>query len=381
MANVVDKIGKECCGCGACVNACPKDALVFKEDSEGFAIPWIDRDRCVDCSVCVGVCPVVNQFDKHYPDKVFAVKNLDQQERLRSSSGGVFLPLAREIVRRGGVVFGVEFAPDFRSARHAFASDNEGILRFSGSKYLQSDTGDAFLRAKEFLESGIPVLYTGTPCQIAGLKHYLRKDYGNLFTVDLVCHGVPSPMVWRKYLDSLSLKDISWVDFRDKCTGWKRFSLVVKDGSGNVLFSEREDDNVYMQGFLKNLYLRPSCYRCPSRRGRSGSDLTIADYWGVKKYYPYFDDNDGVGLVLVNTARGLSLFESVRFESIETAYHEAIAKNPAIERNFTQLAGRETFFERLPSSRNVSKLIGRFTREPFKKRFSKKMKRFFRRFM
>lgn len=375
MATVNNPFVEGCCGCGACLNVCPKNAISFREDAEGFAYPSVDEGKCIDCSLCVKVCPVLSPDVERLPLKVYAAKNRDLQERIQSSSGGMFLPLAREVLRLGGQVFGVEFSEDFRSARHACASDADGVKRFSGSKYIQSDTGRTYSQTKMFLENGVPVLYSGTPCQIAGLRKFLRKDYENLYTVDLVCHGVPSPGIWRRYMDETAPEGTASVNFRDKVTGWKRFSLVMKDSSGKVLFSQREDENVFMDGFLKNLYLRPSCYLCPARKGRSGSDLTIADYWHLKKTLPDFDDNTGVGLVLVNTAKGARLFDSVDFERVETPYAPASAGNPAIENDFRPLKGREAFFRKAVRAKRIVPLIRKYTRDPFALRLRKRLKK------
>ena len=375
MATVNNPFVEGCCGCGACLNVCPKNAISFREDAEGFAYPSVDEGKCIDCSLCVKVCPVLSPDVERLPLKVYAAKNRDLQERIQSSSGGMFLPLAREVLRQGGQVFGVEFSEDFRSARHACASDADGVKRFSGSKYIQSDTGRTYSQTKMFLENGVPVLYSGTPCQIAGLRKFLRKDYENLYTVDLVCHGVPSPGIWRRYMDETAPEGTASVNFRDKVTGWKRFSLVMKDSSGKVLFSQREDENVFMDGFLKNLYLRPSCYLCPARKGRSGSDLTIADYWHLKKTLPDFDDNTGVGLVLVNTAKGARLFDSVDFERVETPYAPASAGNPAIENDFRPLKGREAFFRKAVRAKRIVPLIRKYTRDPFALRLRKRLKK------
>ena len=375
MATVNNPFVEGCCGCGACLNVCPKNAISFREDAEGFAYPLVDEGKCIDCSLCIKVCPVLSPDVERLPLKVYAAKNRDLQERIQSSSGGMFLPLAREVLRQGGQVFGVEFSEDFRSARHACASDADGVKRFSGSKYIQSDTGRTYSMTKMFLENGVPVLYSGTPCQIAGLRKFLRKDYENLYTVDLVCHGVPSPGIWRRYMDETAPEGTASVNFRDKVTGWKRFSLVMKDSSGKVLFSQREDENVFMDGFLKNLYLRPSCYRCPARKGRSGSDLTIADYWHLKKTLPDFDDNTGVGLVLVNTAKGARLFDSVDFERVETPYAPASAGNPAIENDFRPLKGREAFFRKAARAKRIVPLIRKYTRDPFALRLRKRLKK------
>lgn len=375
MSNVNDPKVDGCSGCGACLNICPKKAISSAEDNEGFMYPSVDEGKCVGCSLCVKVCPVLDEAEEKRPLKVFAAKNKDFAERRSSTSGGIFLPLAHEIIRRGGAVFGVEMSQDFLYARHACAESMDDVRRFSGSKYLQSDTAGTYSMVKSLLSEGRPVLYSGTPCQISGLKHFLGRDWPGLFTVDIICHGVPSPKVWRMYLASLGTAGVSSVGFRDKVTGWKVSSLVIRDGRGKVALSETIDRNIYLQGFLRNLYMRPSCHRCPSKAGRSGSDLTIADFWGIRKFHPEFDDNDGVGLVFVNTPAGESLFGSLDFEKISCSYDEAVLKNASYYKSSPVHAGREDFFGRLDRTRNIRALISRYISDPYKVR----LKRFLRR--
>lgn len=197
MISIKDK--KACCGCGACVQRCPKQCITLHEDSEGFLYPVADASVCINCGLCEKVCPVINQHTAHEPLQTFAAKNPNEAVRAASSSGGVFTMLAESVIKSGGVVFGAAFDQQWKVV-HTCATTIEGLQKFRGSKYLQSQTNNTFREAETYLRQGRQVLYSGTPCQVAGLKKYLRKDYDNLLTLDFICHGVPSPGVFRTYL-------------------------------------------------------------------------------------------------------------------------------------------------------------------------------------
>ena len=249
MIEIVDK--HKCCGCAACVQVCPKQCISFNEDEQGFRYPSVDNVVCVNCGLCERVCPVLNQDESKQPLQVYAAKNPNEKIRLMSSSGGIFTMLAESIIDQGGVVFGARFDEKWE-VEHAYTETKDGLEPFRGSKYVQSRIGNTYQQVKEFLLSGREVLFTGTPCQIAGLKRFLRRDYENLLTVDVVCHGVPSPLVWRTYLKdfvmcpkgttekntvSISLNEkpvITGISFRDKSTGWKKYGFIVHGKSSEV---------------------------------------------------------------------------------------------------------------------------------------------------
>ena len=375
MISITNK--QDCCGCHACASVCAKRSITMQEDNEGFLYPVVDANTCTDCGLCEKVCPVINQDKPRKPLKVYAAKNRNEEIRRQSSSGGIFTPLAEAVIRDGGVVFGAKFDKDWNVV-HAWTDTIEGIADFRGSKYVQSTIGDTYREAREFLKQGRKVLFSGTPCQISGLRKFLRKEYDNLLIVDVVCHGVPSPLVWRKYLEetmerlraerdagkntvSSSLMDlpvITAISFRDKTHGWKKFGFRLryaasKAAGNSVSISSNDEDstflqpflkNVFMKGFLKNLYLRPSCYACAARSGKSGSDISIADFWGVQNYYPEFDDDKGIGLVLVNTDKGRRAYEQTNADSIESTYEQGLMHNPCLEHSVARTKWVGTFW-------------------------------------
>lgn len=381
MIEIEDK--SKCCGCSACVQRCPKQCIAMHEDAEGFLYPEVDDAKCIGCRLCEKVCPVINQSGEREPLAVYAAKNLNEDIRMQSSSGGVFTLLAEKVLDEGGVVFGACF-DDRWEVVHQSAESKAELAKFRGSKYVQSCLGETFQQAESYLKQGRKVLYSGTPCQIAGLKHYLRKDYENLLAVDFICHGVPSPGVFRSYLqgeidktaaqgaakntvslpfipliserDGLDFKgcEIKSISFRDKRNGWKKFgfALVLSKASAvgeenSVLPSyETLRDNPYLRGFLKDIYLRPSCYACPAKKMKSGSDITLGDWWGIDTLKPEIDDDRGVSVVTVNTKAGKTAFENISVEMLHLPYEELIKHNPSAIKPVAIPGNRSLFFER-----------------------------------
>lgn len=378
MIQIIDK--QDCCGCGACVQSCPKQCISFIEDEQGFVYPLVDETLCVECGLCEKVCPILHQDKEKQPQKVYAAQNRNEEVRMTSSSGGVFTLLAEAVIKAGGVVFGAQFDKNWE-VEHAYTETIEGLVAFRSSKYVQSRTGTTFIQVKQFLQAGRVVLYSGTSCQIAGLRHFLRKEYDNLLTIDVICHGVPSPLVWRTYLHQVlsrpkgvagknlvlsSLNDlpvITGISFRDKTKGWKKFGFVLSTKSAskadkNMVSSsvktnsysvewvhEVATKNYYMQLFLKNLCLRPSCAKCPAKSGTCGSDISLADYWGIWFHHPKWDDNKGTSLVLVNTSKGQKWFDQLSMVCKETSYQEALAGNSAIEKSVAHHPLTDAFWQ------------------------------------
>lgn len=350
MINIIDK--HKCCGCSACQQVCPKQCISLNEDEEGFLYPLVDGTICIECGLCEKVCPVLNKFDSARQPKSFACKSNDDGIRLSSSSGGMFTLLATKVIEDGGVVFGAKFAADW-SVMHDYTETPEGLKAFRGSKYVQSHLGDSFKEVKVFLNSGRTVLFSGTPCQVAGLNHFLRKKYDNLITVDMVCHSIAGPRVWRLYLDEIRGKStITKITFRDKSIGWHNYALKIcgKDFEGKevILDHGAQVQNPFMRGFLEDLTSRPSCANCPARNYVSGSDITLADFWHLDKYHPEWDDNKGMSLALILTEKGERLLKSCNSLDFckEVPYYEVEEKgvHSPLTRSTPAHPYREYFF-------------------------------------
>lgn len=341
MIKILDK--SQCCGCEACRNICPRQCILMKEDKEGFLYPEVNLADCIDCGLCEKVCPVLHPVNNKVKPLVYAAINNDEVVRMQSSSGGIFTLIAEYVLERSGVVFGACFDSDWNVV-HDYTETKEGLARFRGSKYVQSNIGNSFTLVKGFLDSGREVLFSGTPCQVAGLKNYLRKPYSNLLTVDLVCHGVPSPEVWRKYLQetvcraygikhnkaAVNFGDyIADVSFRAKDKGWKKYSFKIKDKDGRTEVVPFFEDP-YMNAFLSDLSLRPSCYACPAKLYNVQSDITLADFWGVDKINPDIDDNKGCGLVLIHCVGKLAFLYKMDCQLLQQKLESVTKYNPSI---------------------------------------------------
>lgn len=313
----------------------------------------MDESLCVHCGLCEKVCPVLNakpdSTDK--TPEAFAAMNRNDDIRRDSSSGGVFTLLAEQVIRRGGVVFGAAWAEDFQSVGHIGVRTPEDLAKLRGSKYLQSTMGSCYAQAKRSLDGGEAVLFSGTPCQIEGLRRFLGKEYENLLCVDLVCHGVPAPAVWRRYLSECEKNGggkVSRVTFRDKSTGWKSYCVTLDfaDGEKQSLPVSGEP---YMRAFLSNACLRPSCYECQFKKRNRESDLTLADFWGIEDVCPEMDDDRGTSLVLIHSEAGqaamAAIEEQMIFRTVDAV--AALQRNPSAVVSSKVHENREAFLESL----------------------------------
>ena len=302
-----------CTGCAACVSICTTGCISMKEDREGFLQPHINTKTCIGCHKCEKTCPILNpiEISTDFETQAYAAINKDEDVRMRSSSGGMFHALAKWTIEQGGVVFGARFNDQWEVV-HDYTETIEGIEPFMRSKYVQSRIGDTFKQAKQFLDQGRQVLFVGTPCQIGGLKAYLKKDYNNLLAVDFICHGVPSPGVWREYIHESTQNDtLLDFNFRDKINGWISHQCTI---TINTKFQTKHTkllDNPYFRGFRKDVYLRRSCYNCDFRTFHRMSDFTIADYWGVHEKCPEMFDNKGTSIIFIHTAKAKCVFEDI----------------------------------------------------------------------
>lgn len=356
---------KKCSGCHACASICPQNCIQMTADSEGFLYPKIDVEKCNNCRLCEKVCPVINtgKVREQIDTKAYAAKNTDEYIRKDSSSGGIFTLLAERILKQNGIVFGAAFNQDFE-LEHIGVEAVEDLQKLRGSKYVQSKIGDTYRRAKIALEEGRKVLFTGTPCQISGLKAFLRKDYQNLYTQDLICHGVPSPMIWEQYICHLEEKyggRIERVRFRNKEKSWKKYAIDFYFSNGEHVI-EPFMDNSYMKAFLRNLSLRPSCYSCAFKGVERVADITLADFWGIENTLPQMDDDKGTSLVLIHSDKGKALLKAIasrtQMQEVDTSL--AICENGSAVYSSRLSPKRKSFFARLKKTsfdKNVKKCI------------------------
>jgi len=367
---------QNCAGCAACTNACPRQCILMVEDNEGFLYPQVDVHKCIDCGLCEKACPIINKHRSKHTPIAYACINKNENIRLESSSGGVFTIIAENTINSGGVVFGASYNEELKLV-HSYEKTIVGLAKYRGSKYEQSIIGETYKQAKEFLQKDIQVLFTGTPCQIGGLYSYLGKGYEKLLCIDIVCHGVPSPKVFKRYKASIENKygaKIRRIVFRSKNWGWKLFSLVLSFDN-NTEYIEKFTQDMYMQGFLQNLYLRPSCYDCSFKSINRQSDITIADFWGIENILPKLNDDKGTSLILVNSIKGNKVFEKLQDNMIveEVDSEEAIKYNPSAISSAQYNSNRDNFFEKLNSySGDISKLILQYTKVSFQKRVYRK---------
>lgn len=383
MITVTDKT--KCCGCGACFNICPKNCISMKRDDEGFAYPEVDENLCINCGLCEKVCPILSNNPGNEVKTVYGARHKSAEIKGLSSSGGMFTLLAEYVLRRGGVVFGAGFDDSWR-VRHAYAENETDLDNLRRSKYVQSDMGVCFKTVKDFLLAGRQVLFTGTPCQTAGLKNYLGKDYPNLLAADIICHGVPSPGVWERFLtETAPLGDIKAIDFRHKRFGWDAsyLNISLKDGAAlpqaGGLFK-------YCKGFLNrskgkffrliyrlpytisNLYERPSCHACAFKGKSKYADFTMADLWGVKEIMPEMYDEKGVSLLMINSAKAEAAFKDLAVNLLykDISLEAASKYNPYFLRSTSPSPCREEFFKSFRKGESFYKIMSRYKRRGVK---------------
>lgn len=283
---------------------------------------------------------------------VYTCINQDHKIQKKSSSGGVFYLLAREIIKNGGIVFGVRFNEKWE-AIHTIAQELDDVYAMLGSKYVQSSVGDTYCQAEKYLKDGRYVLFSGTPCQITGLLAYLGTDYKNLLSVSVVCHGVPSNQIWKQYLQYIRKgREISKINFRDKTSGWLDYKIKIEFTDGTTYLQSRGMD-VFMRGFLKNLSLRPSCYQCPFKAEVNQADITLGDHWGAKEQEGAVYDAMGVSLVLVHTSKGNAYLEAIKkyLEIKEIPLQSLYSTNPSLFKSTEKPEERDQLFDRKEEER------------------------------
>lgn len=318
MISIVSR--DKCCGCEACVQICPTGCISLKEDGEGFLFPQVDVKKCINCSKCDSVCPILNKIDAQPVSTCYAYRTKNEELLKRTSSGGFFSYAAEKVLANRGVVFGAAFN-DRNEVEHQFIESIEDLDRLRRSKYVQSRIGTSFIDCKRFLHDGRQVLFCGTPCQIKALNLFLGKKYENLVTIDFVCHGVPSPGIFRSYLNELSdvkgypLSELHNINFRDKGLG---FAYSFSFSFSSAFFRENPKENIFLKGFLSDIFLRRSCYNCEAKGFTSGADYTMCDFWTINKYLPGFVDKSvpGASQIFVFNNK-LNLFEDQNGELVK----------------------------------------------------------------
>lgn len=345
------KVSTYCSGCFACASICPKQCITMVADKEGFLYPDINQNECIHCNLCENICPMLSNHGINTKPNAYAAKNTDTEIRNQSTSGGVFSILSEYVLSRGGIVFGATYNDKFE-VEHIGIESMDEISKLRGAKYAQSRIGEVYKNVKVNLERKRMVLFSGTPCQVSGLKSYLNNCYNQLICVDLICHGVISPSVWSEYVKYRIEKDgygqmPRQVNLRCKASGWSRYSYSVLFEYEKGNYCKLQSEDLMMNAFGANVCLRPSCSNCHFKGLERDSDFTLGDYWGIWNQISYFDDNKGVSLVFVNTKKGQELWGKLqrKMDVIEVEPTRAIEENMSAVESSIPSTQRELFME------------------------------------
>lgn len=349
MINIVDK--SNCCGCGACVESCPQKCIILKPDTEGILYPEIDTSKCIHCNICESVCSFSSKIEIEYNPIVVAAKALDDKLRNNSSSGGAFSVFAEHFLAIGGLVCGVSMTDDCEAVQHIIIDSIDALYKLRGSKYIPSKANVIFPDIKHYLDEGRPVLFSGVSCQVAALNKYLRKKYSNLLTVEIICHGVPSPELWvryKRFWEKKHHKIIDQVFFRNKKYGWANYGNCILTRNSQRVYFQFSAENPYFIMFNSGKALRPSCYNCAVKNGKCQSDISLGDFWGINNYTNAFEDDKGVSLICINTDAGKNIFELISnklfYISDGLDYEKAAISNPGVNRSVKKSIERENFY-------------------------------------
>ena len=349
MQNNISKV-KTCTGCFACLERCPQKAIYFHITPEGFYKPQVDTEKCINCGLCIKQCPTEHpQFANDDTPECFAAAF---PERATSSSGGIFPMLAQKILAQGGYVCGAAW-DEFFNVKHIIISQASELTKLQKSKYIQSNIKGIYPQIEKLLQANKKVLFSGTPCQVAGLKSFLKKEYQNLLTIDIVCHGVPSPKVLQKYIQERALntdEKILSIDFRNKEAGWFPSLSSVKIVTNKRVFYNPDKEDSFMVAFLKDLSLKPSCSNCPFAKFPRQGDITLGDFWGIKHYKSKLDDKKGTSLLLLNNSKGKEFIKSLKQDFIfceKVPLKHAVYGNPSLVKATSMHKNREQFFANL----------------------------------
>lgn len=341
---------RQCTGCAACANVCPVQCIQMKEDKEGFLYPDVNYTDCIRCGQCTLVCighqPIPVETYQQYP-KVYAGWTKNTTVHSRSSSGGIFTTVADYVIRNRGEVWGARVAHDC-SVSHSKEKDLHGVEQLRGSKYVQSNLGDSYKIIKQSLKSSPFVLFVGTPCQVYGLHAFLGEKKENLFTIDLVCHGVSSPKVWReycKYQENAYKSKIIDVSFRDKKYGWENYGMFMRFANGDSYYDTKFKD-YFLFGFRNDMFLRPACYECKFSSIQRYGDITLADYWLINRHHFNAYNKNGTSMILINTLKGEQMLDILKDDLVlyQTSIETAIQCNPCLVKPSALPRTRDKFF-------------------------------------
>lgn len=386
MIDIEEK--RNCCGCNACYDVCPKDAITLSTDIEGFWYPRVDIDKCINCGLCERTCPqlhieTLKKNDFEYP-VCFAAIHKNIEVRFGSTTGGLFSALAEQMYREGGYVGGAIYNKDF-SVSHFISNNPSDLTLLRQSKYSQSQTCGIYKEVKRLLVAGEKVLICGTPCQMAALRRFLNKDYENLIIVDFICKSITSPKFYAKYLDYWERKVGSQLvsfKFKDKELGWRSLVKRFDFKNGKTMYSRAQDNDLYSMAYHGNIVSRPSCYSCQFKGFPRMSDITIADFWGVEKYayLKDIDDNAGTSAVMCNSSKGLTFYKQLKnITSLETTIEKILPGNPALlHEQKMPMMNRDAFFRDL-DRKAIEEVVPQYfsfheKERRFKTQFKKKIK-------
>lgn len=345
------ELTKNCTGCMACYNKCPNNAISIVYNEAGFYTPQIDKEKCTNCGLCASVCPQTKELKpKEEPTHCYAVM-ADDEIRKNSASGGVFAQLALYFLNNGRYVCGAAFSDDFRHVNHVIIDKEEDLIKLQNSKYVQSNIGNCFRQIKKLLDENKKVLFGGTPCQVAGLNNYLGQNYDNLLTMDLICHGIPSPLVWEKYLDEVAKdNEVLKVSFRNKKYTWHASQSLEFLLTNKLFATKKVRDNLFYRGFLEHLIINDTCCECKYTNLQRHADITIGDFWGIDQIDTELDDKKGTSLLIINSNKGRNTFEKFKnkflnYKEFDIRY--AILGNPRLFRPSEPHISRKLFIDNL----------------------------------
>lgn len=359
----------KCNGCGICTLVCPKKCIHMEQDKEGFFYPVIDEKLCIKCGRCKNICSNCKK-NNNYKQKAFIAINKNEDEREKSASGGMFIILARYVIEKNGIVFGAEYDSEL-NVRHGEADTLKKCKNFMGSKYVRSDMTGIYNKVENYLKQDKYVLFTGTPCQCNALKIYLNKEYDKLILCDIICHGNPSPKVFKKYKEELEKKKkikVKDIKFRSKENGWNNSTPIIEYDNG-----EKVEDPIFYQAFISELISRPSCYRCPFVSQDRISDFTIGDMWGIEKISPHMNDNKGVSLFLVNSDKAVEILseieKNIKLEEVDIKLAFSYNHNKNVRPNLK----RDKFFGKVDNSKSIIRLMKKYSKGPLPIRLRNKI--------